>query len=333
VKGDKLHRAMLFSHGALGVLVAMELRVVPAERFVKITYTHVDTEKLPETYQTAILDRNPFFLEAVIFSPNKAVVIEGNLTKETDKTTKLYVNRQANYYKEWFFRHAEKTKNGYEELMPMRDYLMRHDKSMCLTMETVFDTGNKWWFRYLFGWSFPPKISFLKMIHTETTRNASVTDQIFQDIAFPIEDFGKVWKFVDATFDIYPLLCYPCKMINNGEGSMIKFSGEHKDAPSRLFMNLGVYGVPKDMREGKPFPTLRKVRELEALIRSVGGFQHTYCDTLQTQEEFEEMFDHTLLKEARKEVNSEMFPMVYDKVKPEINIPALIKLENEAMPA
>ena len=29
-------------------------------------------------------------------------------------------------------------------------------------------------------------------------------------------------------------------------------------------------------------------------MRSVGGFQHTYCDSFQTEEEFEAMFNHDL---------------------------------------
>lgn len=321
--GDMLHKAMMFSHGTLGPLVALELRVVQAEKFVKIKYVHVETPKLQQAFAQSIAEHDPFFLEAIIFSPTKAVLVEGNLTTETPWKTKLPVNRQGKYWKEWFYKHVEHTKDGRQELMPMRDYLMRHDRSMCMTMETVFPIGNAWWFRYLFGWTLPPKISFLKSTHTEKTRVESVIGQVYQDIAFPMDHFNQVWGFVDETFSIYPLLCYPCKMMNHG--SMIHFK---EDIPSRMFMNLGVYGVPKTIREGKNFQTLHKVRELEAQIRSVGGFQHTYCDTIQSKEEFEEMYDHTLLKEARKEVSSEMFPMVYDKVKPELDFEKLLNEES-----
>ena len=39
---------------------------------------------------------------------------------------------------------------------------MRHDRSMCMTMETVMPFGNDAWFRFLFGWALPPKMSLLK---------------------------------------------------------------------------------------------------------------------------------------------------------------------------
>ena len=52
---------------------------------------------------------------------------------------------------------------GYKrETVPIYAYLMRHDRSMCMTMETVMPFGNDEWFRLLFGWSLPPKMSLLK---------------------------------------------------------------------------------------------------------------------------------------------------------------------------
>jgi len=322
--GDYLHKAMMFSHGALGILVALELRVVPAERFVRITYRHVRALELPKAFQDAH-NRNCFFLEAIIYSPDKAVVIEGNLTTDTDRTTKLPVNRQGQWWKEWFFKRVERSRDGEEELMPMRDYLMRHDRSMCMTMETVFPVGNEWWFRYPFGWTLPPKISFLKASHTAETRRQSVQEQVYQDIAFPLDRFKDVYSFVDRTFAIYPLLCYSCKMMKHG--SMIRLEASETVSDAKMFMNLGVYGVPRDLKRTGRFPTLHRVRELEALIREVGGFQHTYCDTLQSRAEFEEMFDHRMLNEARAKVGSDKFPTVYDKVRPELDIATLVANE------
>lgn len=62
-------------------------------------------------------------------------------------------------------------------------------------------------------------------------------------------------------------------------------------------LNLGIYGVPHKLSlavaeaeadgQERPaaelFPTVTKVRELEAFVRSVGGFQHTYCDSFQVR--------------------------------------------------
>ena len=39
------------------------------------------------------------------------------------------------------------------------DYLMRHDRSMCMTMGTLIPYGNAPWFRWLLGWLLPPQVS------------------------------------------------------------------------------------------------------------------------------------------------------------------------------
>ena len=48
---------------------------------------------------------------------------------------------------------------------------------------------NQAWFRYLLGWLLPPQMSFLKSSHTESTREASVRKQCYQDVAFPARCF------------------------------------------------------------------------------------------------------------------------------------------------
>ncbi len=37
------------------------------------------------------------------------------------------------------------------------------------------------------------------------------------------------------------------------------------------------------------FPMVKSVRRLEGWLRSVRGFQHTYCDSFQSEEEFEQV--------------------------------------------
>ena len=65
---------------------------------------------------------------------------------------------------------------------------------------------------------------------------------------------------------------------------------------------------------------MTRVRRFEARVREIGGFLHTYCDVFSTEEEFEEMFDHTLWREMRKKYEADgAFPTIYEKVKPEID--------------
>ena len=63
------------------------------------------------------------------------------------------------------------------------------------------------------------------------------------------------------------------------------------------------------------------MRELEAWVRSVHGFQHTYCDSFQSKEEFEQMFDTAPNVRLRLEYGAEgAFVEVYEKTRPEVDV-------------
>ena len=57
------------------------------------------------------------------------------------------VNRIALWFKPWFFKHVASKLHCQApldvEYIPMRDYLMRHDRSMCMTMATIIPYGNQ----------------------------------------------------------------------------------------------------------------------------------------------------------------------------------------------
>jgi len=101
----------------------------------------------------------------------------------------------------------------------------------------------------------------------------------------------------------------------------------------QLNANLGIYGLPRELRErpNEPCAVVTKVRELEAWVRSVGGFQHTYCDSFQTEAEFKAMFDHDGgWSAARAKYGAEgKFPSVYEKTRPEVDIWERLQMEEE----
>ena len=101
---------------------------------------------------------------------------------------------------------------------------------------------------------------------------------------------------------------------------------------AEAFANLGIYGVPPPIAKKRPFKTLHAVRALEKWVRQVGGFQHTYCDSLQSRAEFEVMFDTTLIDELRARdggAAAKAFVDVYTKTRPEVDFGAWLKEEAE----
>ena len=352
----KLFRALPMSHGSLGLLVSLKLRVVPAKKFVRLTYRPLASAEALHAEYTKVLAAAasvdvtsaeasadlPFFVEAIAFSPERAVLMTGQLADKALPGEP--VNHISRWYKPWYYKHVESFLpspggdggggGGGEpvtECIPIRDYLMRHDRSMCMTMGTIIPYGNNPVFRFLLGWLLPPQMSFLKASHTEDTREASVRKQCYQDVCFPAGKLPEVRALSDRLFNIYPLLVYPCKV--RARGGLLRVGGGRADGAAQMNLNLGIYGVPPELAEGAfpLFPMVTRVRELEAWLRANGGFQHTYCDSFQTEGEFEAMFDHGLYREMRGAYGAEgRFPSVFAKTRPEVDFQAWLKEEEAA---
>ena len=207
-----LFRALPLSHGTLGFLVSLKLRVVAAKSWVELRYTPCRSQKELHQRYTAILEsarlvdegqEPPFFVEAIAFDQESAVLMEGNLTDEA-RVVNDKINRVGWWFKPWFFEHVRTMLDSgggsgsgdppaaTVEYIPLREYLMRHDRSMCMTMATIIPYGNRAWFRWSLGWLLPPQMSFLKSSHTTETREASIRKQCYQDVAFPAEELCQV---------------------------------------------------------------------------------------------------------------------------------------------
>jgi hypothetical protein len=46
-----------------------------------------------------------------------------------------------------------------------------------------------------------------------------------------------------------------------------------------MFFDLGVYGIPKKIIEGKPYDAIKQARTFESFTQSVGGSPFLYADT------------------------------------------------------
>jgi len=327
-----LFRALPWSHGTLGLLVALEMRVIPAPSHVRLVYRpFYSLQQYADEYRRLASEENPpHFIETIIFGKDRAVLMEGHLATEDEvQARRLPINPLSRYYKPLFYKHVEGMLDLGEgqreqELVPLYDYLMRHDRSMCMCLAQILPSANEPWFRYTMGWMLPPNTTFLKGTRPDGERENTIRKQVWQEYAFPAEHFTEMVEHVHDAFEIYPLLAYPCKVIDHGglvrlpQNRGKPYSGQ---AEQGTFLDIGVYGFPQRIKDGEErFPTVTKVRALEQKARSLGGFLHTYCDVFSTEAEFNEMFDHTLWRQMRAKYKADgTFPSIYEKVKPEMN--------------
>lgn len=76
-----------WSYGTLGFLTAVELRIIPAKNYVKLTYRPVRTvDKFVETFQNASKDERNDFVEGIMFNKDEGVLMTGEFCNEAESS-------------------------------------------------------------------------------------------------------------------------------------------------------------------------------------------------------------------------------------------------------
>lgn len=96
-----------WSHGTLGLLVAAELKIIPAAPYVRIFYQPVRGKDniIQELKHQATMNINNEFVETLMFGPEEAVVMTGRFAKFVDKK-EGDLNCIGKYSKPWFYKHG-----------------------------------------------------------------------------------------------------------------------------------------------------------------------------------------------------------------------------------
>ncbi|XP_066995302.2 delta(24)-sterol reductase isoform X2 [Anabrus simplex] len=305
-KNPDLFYAVPWSYGTLGFLTAVEIKIIPCERYVQLDYHPVTSLKeAVNRFRKETLKRDGNqFVEGLMFSKDEGVIMTGNMVSEYIPGK---LNRIGKWYKPWFFMHVKSFLNQgpATEYLPLRDYYHRHTRSLFWELQDIIPFGNNLLFRVLLGWMMPPKVSILKLTQTNAIKKLYENNHIIQDMLVPMEHLADSIHMFHETVQVYPLWLCPFKLTN--EPGLVH---SHTEGES-LYVDIGVYGVPKV----KGFHPVTTTRKIEEFVRKVKGFQMLYADTYTTREEFEKMFDHRLYHLMRKQLKCEnAFPDIYEKV-------------------
>ncbi|KAJ8918729.1 hypothetical protein NQ315_015049 [Exocentrus adspersus] len=300
-----LYYSVPWSYGTLGILTAAEIKLIPAKKYVKLTYEPVrGLERIAKRFEEASQDPGNEFVEGLAYSEDEAVVMTG---VQTDEPEEDKINCIGRWYKPWFFRHVEsflKTKKQSVEYIPLRDYYHRHTRSIFWEIQDIIPFGNNILFRLFLGWLVPPKVSLLKLTQTEAIKKLYENNHVIQDMLVPMDTLVGSIKFFKSNFNVFPL--WLCPFILPANPGMVHPKGQVK-----LYVDIGMYGVPKVDHFHPEIST----RRVEKYVTDVNGFQMLYADTYMTREEFRRMFDHSLYDKLRRDMKCVgAFPEVYDKI-------------------
>lgn len=121
------------SYGSLGVLVSIEIKLIPAKDFVHLKY-HIfsDPADAIKKLRSLTFSGESDFLDGIVFSKESAVVIEGNLQTEENASTKVRFSLKP-FYSKYYYQHVKEIASSdgfetYEEIMSHEDYYFRYDR-------------------------------------------------------------------------------------------------------------------------------------------------------------------------------------------------------------
>ncbi|XP_057430878.1 delta(24)-sterol reductase-like [Lotus japonicus] len=332
-----LFHAIPWSQGTLGFLVAAEIKLIPIKEYMKLTYQPVvgNLQEIAQAYTDSFCPRDgdqdneekvPDFVEGMVYTPTEAVMMTGRYaSKEEAKKKGNKINSVGWWFKPWFYQHAHSAlkKGLFVEYIPTREYYHRHTRCLYWEGKLILPFGDQFWFRSLFGWLMPPKVSLLKATQGEAIRNYYHDMHVIQDILVPLYKVGDAMEWVHREIEVYPLWLCPLKMFKLPVKTMIypepgfelhRRQGDTQTA--QMYTDVGVCYAPGPVLRGEVFDGAKAVRRIEDWLIENHGFQAQYAVSEMSEKSFWRMFDAGLYEHCRRKYRAVgTFMSVYYKSK------------------
>lgn len=324
-ENPELFSMIPWSHGTLGFLTAVELKIIPCKKYVRLEYIPVfNQDEMIELFEKESRNtENNDFVEGLVYDKHQAVIMLGKMADKIGNDGKK--NAIGRWYKLWFYLHVKSImhkKKRVVEYIPLRQYYHRHTRSLFWTMEEIIPFGHQFWHRLLFGWTMPPQISLMKYFETETTRKLREKFHVAQDMLMPISKLKESLNYFHENWGLNVLWLCPMAVYSNhnGLGFIHPFKKEDETL-DELFVDIGAYGVGK----APGFDGNKALHECEQFVIKNHGYQAMYAKTLLSRDDFRKMFDHSYYDILREKIPycKQAFPEVYDKVSKSARVSAV----------
>jgi delta24-sterol reductase len=290
------------SYGSLGVLTAIEIQLVPATKYVAVSYKRV-TSFADATKQLAALsaDQSHDYIDGILYAPNRGVVITGKLTNKASYTKQRFSRGRD----DWMYTHADKLSSlgqDTSETVPLYDYLFRYDRGAFWTGHFTFERSGIPFNRFS-RWLLNPMLNAKKLYQGLQATNAA--QQYFvQDMAVPQHQATKFLTFIDQTFGSYPLWLCPLKTEKN-----VVLLSSHLNTD--LVINVGVWLRERHV-DANEFVALN--RTVEQQLHELGGKKWLYAQAYYSEQEFWAMYDKPSYDKLRRKYKATTLPTVYQKI-------------------
>lgn len=289
------------AYGSLGLISLVKLNLIPASAYVHVKYQIADSYKQAlKIMEEQIADRDTDYLEGIVFSLRRTVIMSGKLVKNGKFPIRTYSKAKD----PWFYESAREVTNrnmNREELVPITDYLFRYNRGAFWTGEFVFPflhIPNNKLTRYLLN----PVMNTRKLFDGLHAVNMG-QDWLVQDFYIP---WNKVIDFIEYSkqlVSIWPLWLCPMKPTKTPQKLSPHFIN------TEMLMDIGVWGhTEKYLKD-----PIRMNREHEHYIKKINGRKMLYAHQYYTEEEFWKIYDERWYKKLRLKYKADIFPDVWQK--------------------
>ncbi|KAI9661813.1 MAG: hypothetical protein M1821_009052 [Bathelium mastoideum] len=298
------------SLGSLGITTKLELKLLPAKRFVKLVYhPYSSIHNIIEALRQATEDPKNDYVDGIIFSKNHSVLMIGELTDEIPDTRKP--QKFSGAWDPWFYLHAEaKPLQGPStDYIPVAEYLFRYDRGGFWVGRQAFNYFGFVPFNRFTRWCLNDFMHTRMMYRALHGGNMSFGYMI-QDLSLPYDTVEEFIEYTSQKLAIWPLWLCPLRAME--PPTFHPWTGDPKDGGKpQPMLNIGLWGAASQDRR----QFLRQNRDLEIRLSELGGRKVLYSHVYYPEEEFWQLYDREWYQELRNHYEAGTLPTVYDKVK------------------
>jgi FAD/FMN-containing dehydrogenase len=289
------------SCGSLGIISAAEIQLIPAKKYVQLTYVPVKSFNEATSTMLALAATDNDFIDGIMFGADHGLIITGKLSDIV--VGKLH--RFSRARDQWYYLHAESIdKSGKQQTLtvPLKDYLFRYDRGAFWVGRFAFERFGVPYNRFT-RFLLDPLLHTRKLYQALQESGAS-QEYIVQDLTLPFNTAEKFMQYIHDECIIYPLWLCPIKpeprspLLCNGLNT-------------QLAINIGVWG-PR-IASYEDFVKLNK--NIEAKLMTLGGKKWLYAHTYYREDQFWKIYNKRWYDELRKKYKAETLPSIYEKTR------------------
>ncbi len=291
---DNEHRDLFHgfpnSYGTLGYALLLKARVVPVEKYVKLTHIrHADPAAFFAELAQQCERRDVDFVDGVVFGRDDMVITLGRFAPDAPYTS------DYTYEKIYYKSLRERS----EDYLTTENYLWRWDTDWFWCSKNLLAQNPV--IRRLYGRRHLNSVTYTKLMRFNSRWKITRAidrllgfhaETVIQDVEIPIERAPEFLAFYHDVVRFMPVWVCPTRAYDKN----VKFDLYRMD-PAKLYVNFGFWDV---MRGRNKLPPGYYNRQIEDKVIALQGMKSLYSDSYFSPEQFWKIYNRSAYGRLKK---------------------------------